>query len=167
VPPEVRSYAAERSTPGRALDLGCGTGTTSVYLARLGWEVVGVDFAPAAISRAGQRAFREGLTARTRFLAADVTKLPDLGAPFDLAIDVGCFHSLSPEGRRAYAASLARLVVSGGTYLLYAFLPHAGQPGVTRAEVEQLMDDAFALHSYTEGTGRPSAWYRFERRQAP
>jgi cyclopropane fatty-acyl-phospholipid synthase-like methyltransferase len=164
VPPEVRSYAAERSTPGRALDLGCGTGTTSVYLAKLGWVVVGVDFAPVAISRAGQRARREGLTARTRFLAADVTKLPDLGAPFDLAIDVGCFHSLSREGRESYARSLARLLVIGATYLLYAFLPRPGQPGVARAEVDRLFGNTFTPRSFIEGTGRPSAWYRFERR---
>ena len=60
VPPEIVAWVtAHGSEPGRAVDFGCGTGTTSVYLASLGWDVVGVDFAPNAITRARTRARRE------------------------------------------------------------------------------------------------------------
>ncbi len=54
-PPEVVAYAA-RHPAGRALDIGCGTGASSVYLAQAGWRVTGIDFVALAIRRARQRA---------------------------------------------------------------------------------------------------------------
>ena len=50
-PPEVMAFAATLSA-GRALDLGCGSGRASIYLARRGWQVDGVDFIPDAIELA-------------------------------------------------------------------------------------------------------------------
>src|SRR5690606_19960357 len=76
--------------PGRALELGCGTGTDSVYLASRGFDVVGVDLSPTAISRAEQRKTEAGVMCR--FVVADVFRLPDLGAPFPFIYDRGCFH---------------------------------------------------------------------------
>src|SRR5438477_6219122 len=43
---------AGRLTPGRTLDLGCGTGTNAVYLAEHGFDVTGVDFSPVALAKA-------------------------------------------------------------------------------------------------------------------
>ena len=59
--PELEQLAQGRA-PGRALDLGCGTGTDVVYLAGHGWEATGIDFAPEAVAAAG----------RDRVVAADV-----------------------------------------------------------------------------------------------
>src|SRR5262245_57667157 len=67
--------------PGRALDLGCGTGTNAVYLASRGFDVTGIDFAPTAIEAAKVRAASAGTN--VRFLTGDAFKLPDLGPPFD------------------------------------------------------------------------------------
>jgi cyclopropane fatty-acyl-phospholipid synthase-like methyltransferase len=178
VPPEIVAWveAAERAgqAPGRALDLGCGTGTTSIYLARRGWQVVGVDFAPNAIWRARRKARRAGVSERTTFLSADVAHpdfLRDAG-PFDLLIDVGCLHGLTPEQRQRYAAHLARLSKPGATYLLYAFMPRLGRDGramgIDRAGVETLFDAAFAMVEYVPGeevtTPVSSAWYTLRRR---
>jgi SAM-dependent methyltransferase len=63
--------------PGRALDLGCGTGTDAIYLASHGWEVTGVDFVPEAITTARTRARAAGSTAN--FVAGDVTRLRQAG----------------------------------------------------------------------------------------
>ncbi len=178
VPPEIVAWiaAAERDgcRPGRALDLGCGSGTTSLYLAGRGWDVIGVDFAPNALWRARRKARRAGLTGRAAFLSADVSRPDFLGdaEPFDLLIDVGCMHGLTPQQRPQYAANLGRLARPGAAYLLYAFLPRLGRSGrpmgIDRAGLEALIGEDFALLDYTPGeeVTQPvaSAWYTWQRR---
>ena len=116
-PPEVVELVeGEGLPPGRALDLGCGTGTNCIYLARHGWEVVGVDFSVLAVYQARRKARRAGVDCQ--FYRGDVTDLAFLADPFDLALDIGCLHSLPPEGGERYAAEVARLVRPGGLYLL-------------------------------------------------
>lgn len=56
-PPEVMEFIA-RTPPGKAVDLGCGTGTNAITLARHGWRVTGVDFVPKAILAARAKAAR-------------------------------------------------------------------------------------------------------------
>src|SRR5262245_46077827 len=131
--------------PRRALDLGCGTGTTSLYLASRGWHVTGVDFAPPAIARAQARAQAAGaLPGSVRFLRGDVTNLDrlSLDGPFDLLFDLlfdqGCLHGIPVARRPHYAAGLARRAAPGALYLLYAFGPRRiglRTIGLTPAEV--------------------------------
>jgi SAM-dependent methyltransferase len=180
VPPEIVAWiAAEEGNghlPGRALDLGCGTGTTSLYLAGHGWDVVGVDFAPNAIWQARRKARRAGLAGRVALFGADVSRPDFLGdaSPFDLLIDVGCMHSLAPQPRASYVANLARLARPGATYLLYAFEPRLGSDGrvmgIDRAGLEALLGGTFALVDYVPGEDATqlaaSAWYTWQRRAA-
>jgi cyclopropane fatty-acyl-phospholipid synthase-like methyltransferase len=157
--------------PGRALDLGCGTGTNCIYLARHDWEVVGVDFSVLAIRRARRKARRAGVDGR--FYQVDVTNLAFLADPFDLALDIGCLHSLSPEDWRRYAAGVARLVLPGGLYLLYTFTPRPDRPisrGVAPEEVRSLFAPAFAVEREERGedpSGPRSAWYWLRRLYPP
>lgn len=185
-PPELvevveGSSRREPLPPGRALDLGCGTGTNVIYLAQHGWQAVGVDYSPRAIRMARRKARAAG-AAGVDLRVADVTDLRDLDGPFDLALDMGCFHSLEAVGRSKYAANLARLLRPGGhfpgagagrggeedpgaLYLLYAFRAGGGGPrGVSEAEVRACFAAAFRLVEVAPGRGRPSAWYTFERR---
>ncbi len=168
-PPEVVSLVESgRVKPGRALDLGCGTGTNSIYLARHGFSVVGVDFASKAIEQARHKAEQEHLP--VEFSRADVTRLDFLHDPFDLVLDIGCFHSLDPEGRSRYAAQLARLTGPGSRYMLYAFSPHDGRfrsVGIARQDVERCFGEWFDESRVEEGTDRgevTSAWYWFVRK---
>src|SRR4051794_16718123 len=62
-----------RLRPGRAVDLGCGTGANSIYLARHGFDVTGIDFAPAALRKASAAADAAGV--RARFIEDDLTDL--------------------------------------------------------------------------------------------
>ena len=168
-PPEVVEAieGPEALAPGRALDLGCGTGTNSLYLARHGWQVVGVDLSVTAIRKARRKAKEAGLPAD--FYIADVTRLDFLLPPFDMALDIGCFHALDAEGRVRYRDGLHRLLRPGARYMLYAFGPRQGrlmQMGITPDEVRQLFQPDFRLLRI-EGGGDPSgpsaAWYWLER----
>jgi SAM-dependent methyltransferase len=106
---------------GRALEIGCGTGVESVYLAAHGWDVTGVDLVPRALSIARRRAARAGVT--PRFLEGDATRLRDLGVGegYTLLLDFGCFHTIPPDRRDAYAASVSAVAAPGATFLLYGF----------------------------------------------
>jgi SAM-dependent methyltransferase len=118
-PPEVIEISTDLPA-GRALDLGCGFGRASIYLAGLGWEVDAVDFVPEAIATAGTRAKAAGVD--IRFHLCSVTDLDFLRGPYNLAIDVGCSHGLDEDGFSRYQDHLSRLLTPGGYYLLYARL---------------------------------------------
>src|SRR5688572_15021793 len=90
-----------RLRPGRAVDLGCGTGANAVFLAEHGFEVTGVDFAPAGLAKAAAAARRAGVDLRT--VRADLTDPDrDLRAElgdFDLLVDYGTMDDLSSVRR--------------------------------------------------------------------
>ena len=76
--------------PGRALDVGCGSGRDAVYLAKRGWQVTAVDLVDAAIARARQRAAQEGVD--VEWIIGDVTNLSALALKpgYTLVYDFGC-----------------------------------------------------------------------------
>jgi cyclopropane fatty-acyl-phospholipid synthase-like methyltransferase len=125
------------------------------------------DFSCLAIRRARQKARRAGVDCR--FYRGDVADLAFLAGPFDLALDIGCLHSLSPERWERYAEGVARLVRPGGLYMLYAFTRRPDRPiprGVAPEEVRGLFASAFALERQAGGddpTGPRSAWYWLRR----
>jgi SAM-dependent methyltransferase len=178
VPPEIMTWVevaeSDGLPTGRALDLGCGTGTTALYLAARGWDVVGVDFAPNAIRRARREARQRSLAGTVSFRSADVSR-PDLLADverFDLLSDVGCLHGLTPPQWPGYAANVTRLARPGAVILLYAFMPGLSHDGRRRTGIDleglkTLLGPVFELVDYTVGeevtAPRPSAWYTFRR----
>ena len=102
-----------------ALDLGCGTGTNAIALASRGWRVTGVDFSPSAIAAARAKAEAAGVP--VRFLVGDVTRLEQIGVrgPFDLVVDVSCYHGLSAQDQRRYAAGARSVTSEGAAVLLF------------------------------------------------
>ena len=96
--PELEALVRDL-VPGRALDLGCGTGASVLYLASRGWEAVGVDFAPEAIAAARENARRAGVNAA--FVLGDASRLDEAGVQgqFDLLLDVGCYHAIPAPPR--------------------------------------------------------------------
>jgi SAM-dependent methyltransferase len=173
VPPELIETVEGPNAlpPGHALDIGCGSGTNSVYLARHGWSVTGVDFAGSAIARAKEKArLARPLRGSTRFIQADVTRLDTvtLQAPCSLLLDIGCLHSLPQSERLAYAASVASHAASGALFLLYAWERGAGPTrrlGATPEEIGSLFAGTFAVLRVEQGTerGMPTAWYWLRR----
>jgi cyclopropane fatty-acyl-phospholipid synthase-like methyltransferase len=137
-PPELIEFI-QTHPPGRAIDIGCGTGTNVITLANAGWQVTGVDFAPHAVKLAKQKTRQAGIQAR--LLVDDATNLVAITGPFDLALDLGCFHGISEEGREKYLDQLDRILAPNGFWLLYAFLspgtPRSGH-GLAEAEISQI-----------------------------
>jgi SAM-dependent methyltransferase len=171
-PPELVRVAEgdgpEHLPAGRALDLGCGTGTNSLYLARHGWDATGIDFAGPAIARAREKAVRAGaLPGPVRFLQGDVTRLEalDLQSSHQLVFDLGCFHGIAPEGRPRYAAGVTRVAAPDARLMIYAVAPTrlAGRAvGVTADELRTTFAPTWTVEQIEPGPGpggRPSAWY--------
>ena len=138
--------------PCRALELGCGTGTNSVWLAQQGFDVTGIDLAPLAVERAEERARAAGVTAH--FVVGDVLHLPDLGGLFAFFFDRGCYHAVRRDAPDQYAPAVARQLVSGGRGLLLAGNarePHdPGPPVVTEEQICDELGVAFQILSLHE-----------------
>jgi SAM-dependent methyltransferase len=165
---------------GAALDIGCGTGTQSVYLAQHGWRVTGVDAIPRALAQAQRRA--EVAAVGVRWLAADVSQLDSLGLDggFELLHDRGCFHDLSDGVRELYVHGVSSLAAPGATLLLMAFAPSARRPGAPSGASEEEIQRRFGAHwellSLQNDSGPdppgpmrhvPRLWYRLRRRSRP
>jgi len=107
-----------RLRPGRALDVGCGTGTHALWLAERGFDVVGVDVAERAIELARAKAKDRRLAGKLRFAVLDfLAELPD-GSPFEFVFDRGVFHVFdAAEDRARFASQVARCLAPGGQWL--------------------------------------------------
>jgi len=100
-------------TPCRALEIGCGTGTNAIWLARQGFDVTAIDISERAIAAAQDRVAEVGLA--LRFLAGDVINASLPGEAFAFAFDRGCFHSFDePEERSAFAMCVAGTLQTDG-----------------------------------------------------
>lgn len=105
--------------PCRTIDLGCGTGSNTIYLAQHGFDVTGVDFASAAIAKAQHRAATVG--APVSFVVDDLTSPHALSGKFDFLVDYGAFDDLTPAARERYVNTLLALSHVGSRYLLWCF----------------------------------------------
>ncbi len=161
-PPEVEAFV-RANPPGRALDVGCGTGTNLLYLAKAGWAVTGVDFSARAVNLARRRLGQSGV--RGEVICGDVTRFAHSGPPFDLVLDIGCFHGLPEPDREAYRRRLTGWLSPAGTYLLYVHLKNDGEArsGVTEREVQafQALVRLSARTDSLDRFGRKAAWLEF------
>ena len=109
------SAVAACEAGGRALDVGCGAGVFSVWLAGEGMEVTGVDLFPEAIAMCEALGAEKGVEAR--FDCADLFGYQPDGS-FDLVYDSGCLHSLVGGDVGSYRRQLFSWLAPGGHYVL-------------------------------------------------
>ena len=176
VPPQLRAVVGEWQRPGRALDLGCGTGRDAVYLAGEGWTVTGVDGVPAALGEARERAVTAG--AEVDWVEGDVTRLGELGLRegYDLVLDRGCFHGLSDGDRDACASGVNAVAAPGASLLIFAFAPgfHGPAPrGISAEEIVARFGPEWELVSSERDSvaklpgwmrNADPSWHRLKRR---
>jgi SAM-dependent methyltransferase len=163
IPRPVEELAACAPAKARALDLGCGSGTQSIYLAQRGLSVVGVDGSPTAIGQAQAKA--QEARAWPEFFVHDVTRLDFLSGSFAVALDVGCLHGLNATGREAYARELIRLTERGSIYLLWGMDRHFPGMRLTLEQVEKLFTPRFSITRSEPSAlhNQPSTWYWLAR----
>jgi SAM-dependent methyltransferase len=163
-PPELVAFI-QTHPPGRSLDLGCGTGTNVITLAQNGWKAAGIDFVPRAIRQAQRKAQALGLQVDLR--VGDAARMDGLDGPYDLVLDMGCFHGLKTANRAQYCDNLVARLANHGTYLLYGFLsaPGGSLPGITQTDLDAF-GERLELVSRQEGSdhsGAVSAWFTYRK----
>src|SRR5688572_21492058 len=135
--------------PGKALDAGCGTGDTAIYLAQRGWNVTAFDFMKVALARAGAKASAAGVS--IRFLQVDVTRVPasEIGDGFQLIVDNGLFHGLINSGRDTYVRLVSEVAAPRAILLIAGFSEkkRRGPRGFDRPELERRFASGWELLS--------------------
>ncbi len=158
-PPELFEFI-QTHPAARAIDLGCGTGTNVITLAKMGWQVTGVDFAPRAIQIAKRKIKKAGIEAR--LFVDDTTQLKNINGQFDLALDIGCFHGV--QNKADYLTQLNRILAPSGFWLVYGFFktePRPNAPGFIRADLDLIASQNLTLLSRKDSfdkKNRPAVW---------
>jgi ubiquinone/menaquinone biosynthesis C-methylase UbiE len=139
---------------GTALDIGCGTGDSAIYLAQHGWRVTAVDFVPKALDKARAKAAAKQVT--VDFVHADATRLSSegVGTDFTLIIDSGCLHGMSDEDRDAYVREVTKVAAPNARLLIVAFPPGSFPVrGIIPADVEHRFAQDWELLSAEDEPG--------------
>jgi SAM-dependent methyltransferase len=168
----VEGNAAEAAlSAAAALELGCGTGDASIYLAKRGWQVTAVDFVPTALEKARAKAGTESVN--VNFVHADVRHLREAGitGPVQLIVDNGCLHNMNDDDRDSYVREVSAVAAPDARLLIVAFIPGGrfGVRGVDGAEMERRFASGWTLVSAgdereLDAEKTPTRYYLFQRR---
>ncbi len=122
--------------PGRALDVGCGEGADTLWLAGRGWQVLGTDVSQVALDRAAAAVDAGGLSDQVMWVQHDLLTWTPPARSFDL-VSAQFFH-LPADLRPPVYGGLADAVAPGGTFLVVAHHPSDHDTTMSRPPVEEL-----------------------------
>lgn len=138
---------------GHVLDICCGAGTNTVYLAQNVNAVTGIDISRTALTIAKQKAKAVAVT--IDFLAESFIELPFVDSVFDFVWDMGCFHHVIEEERCTFIEGVNRVLKPNGVYMLTCFSYKNGL-GWNNFTEQQLIDLFGAYFSFGEFRLYPS-----------
>ncbi|MGZ9221359.1 MAG: class I SAM-dependent methyltransferase [Anaerolineales bacterium] len=132
--PAMSALLAKYPPADPILDVGCGSGDLSIYLAQLGHQVVGVDFVEAAIAHAQEKssALPPNVKQLLTFQVADALKPSPLRRQFGAVVDSGFFHLFEPDECDRFIDELALTLLPGGRYYLHEFAIEFSLPNLPR-----------------------------------
>lgn len=155
---------SKKVTSGRSLDICCGAGTQSIYMAKKDFNVIGIDISPTAIKVAKRRAKEAGV--KVNFVIGISFQLPFNDKTLDFVFDRGCFHHVPVDKRQDYINGVDRVNKHKGRFYLSCFSERTGFPNsFTEEEIRQYFSKFFEIKSIEEkefietGTGIPRYLY--------
>lgn len=150
--------------PCPTLDICCGAGTNTVYLAQQGFEVSGIDISRRAIEIAKKKAAEASVN--IRFEVGNSVHLPYKDMEFGLVHDLGCFHHIHPSDRKDFIQGIYRVLNDDGIYAMTCFSYKNGEGWnrFTEERIRELFSGYFAFDSIDhissiEGDGKTRFFY--------
>ena len=127
-----------------ALDLGCGAGAQTCFLARMGFGTSGIDSSHEAINRCVKHAWDKSFAGTVGFQVADVCTVPIKDGFFDLVVDTACLQHVTDADLGKAMREVHRVLKPGGRFFSYALRVGTSQSVRERMPVR-------VLHRYDIG----------------
>jgi len=149
---------------GKMLDICCGDGTNSVYLAKNNFSVYASDISLKAIQYAKEKALQEKV--QINLILQNFINLSFTNKIFDFVFDMGCFHHVQISDRTTFIESVKMVLKKNGLYMLTCFSDKNGSSWnhFSKTHLKQIFSEYFKLleirhYSSIEGDGIKRFFY--------
>jgi len=159
--------------PCKTLEIGCGSGNDSIFLARHGFTLTGIDVSKIALDRAEDKAAEAGV--KPEFIQLDFMSRDVPGGPFKFIYDRGCFHHTDDDGvRDNFAKKVASYLEKDGLWLSLLGSTdgpdrETGPPRRSLRQIAQAVEPYFEVlsirASYFDSKSKPATWVCLMKRR--
>src|SRR5215203_5736439 len=109
------------------------------------------------------------IKAKAELYVSDATRLKGIVGPYELALDIGCFHSIPKAGKADYLQQLRRILAPNGFWLIYGFCTSDALPpgtGLDEADISLISSQLTPISrhdGFDDKRNRASAWFLFQK----